>query len=289
MIQLRNAKPGEEAAVAALWGQVFGDGEDFLAGFYEACVPRDRVMVLVEDGALRTILTAPPVRVCCPNGRELKAGYMYALASDPSVRGRGFGRDMMRYGGVCLKNRGADCAVLVPAEPGLFRFFHSLNYLPAFSHIRREVRAENRPPVREGDGIFPVEGAEYNALRRRWLEGRLFVDCTDGMAAFQRGLARACGGDIYRLELPGGDGCAVVECGRDGPVVKELLCAEADTERAVALLCERHPAQRWVFRLPPWYGGEGERVLWGAVRWLYNHPSPWWGEGTDGYLGIALD
>ena len=289
MIELRTAKPEEREAVAALWGQVFGDEADFLAGFYEKCAPYDETMVLAEDGVIGAILTAPVVGVRFPDGRAEKAGYMYALAADPAVRGRGFGRELMRFGAECLKEQGADWAVLVPAEPGLFRFFDRLNYTPAFSHLRREVRAGECSPVSSGDAIASATGAEYNALRRRWLEGRLYVDCPDGMVEFQKNVARESGGDLHRLTLPGGDGCAVVEMGEEGPVIKELLCARRDTERATALLCAAYPAERWTFRLPPWCGGEGERVVWGAVRRLHHRPPFRWPEETEGYLGIALD
>ena len=54
MIELRRARPGEEAAVAALWNRVFGDDATFLADFYRLCVSYDRILVLVEDGVLRS-------------------------------------------------------------------------------------------------------------------------------------------------------------------------------------------------------------------------------------------
>lgn len=289
MVELRKAKAGEEGAVAALWNRVFGDDEAFLREFYRLCIPFDRMLTLTEDGVVRSILCAPDMTLRCPNGKSLNCGYMYALATDPEVRERGFGRDMMRYGEVYLKGRGADCAILVPAEPSLFRFFDSLSYIPAFSHIRREVTWHEVPEVEPGDRLAPAEAAEYNALRRRWLEGRLYADCGDDLVEFQKRLAQAAGGGIYRLELPHGPGCAVVEWDEAVPVVKELLCGEEDLDRALALLCAKHPAERYVLRLPAWSKQPGERVVWGAVRWLYDHPSPWVPDGMDGYLGLAFD
>lgn len=289
MIELRKARAGEEEAVAALWNRVFGDDGTFLKEFYRLCVPFERMLVLTEDGVVRSILCAPDMTLRCPNGKSLKCGYMYALATDPDVRERGFGRDMMRYGEVYLKGREADCAILVPAEPSLFRFFDSLHYVPAFSHIRRELDRTEAAEAAAEDRLVPVEAAEYNALRRHWLEGRLYADCGDGLVTFQKWLAQAAGGDIYRLELPHGPGCAVVEWAEAVPVVKELLCDEKDLDRALALLCAEHPAERYVLRLPAWSGQPGERVLWGAVRWLYDHPSPWVPNGVDGYLGLAYD
>lgn len=288
MIQMRRARPGEEKDVAALWAKVYGDDGGFLEQFYALCAPFEDVMVLEEDGMIRTILTAPRVTVRCPDGSERKAGYMYALASEPAIRNRGFGRDMMRFGVRCLREEGTECAVLVPAEPSLFRFFDGLGYVPAFSHLRREFSPEELPAPRTEDSIAPARPGEYNALRRKWLEGRLYMDCPDAMVAFQQYLSRESGGDIYRLELPGGPGCAAVEVYDGVPVIKELLCKEADISAAAALLAGRHPAERYVLRLPPWSGVAGERVIWGAVLWLGDDPRPQSAE-EDGYLGLALD
>lgn len=289
MIEMRRARPEEKRAVADLWGRVFGDDEAFLKEFYRLCVPYERLLVMVEDGVVHTILCAPEISLHCPNGKSLKAGYMYALATEPELRGRGFGKDMMRYGEVYLKGLGADCAILVPAEPSLFRFFDELGYVPAFSHIRQELLAEDVAAPGEGDRMSPAAPAGYNDIRRGWLEGRLYTDCCDELVEFQQMLSQAAGGDIWRLELPGGIGCAAVELVDGMPVVKELLCAPEDVDRGVALLAKQYPAERYVLRLPPWCGRLGERVTWGAIRWLYDHHSPWCPPGEDGYLGLSFD
>lgn len=289
MIQMRTARAEDAAAVSALWGEVFGDDEAFLRGFFARCAPFEGEWVLEEDGAVQTILTAPRLTVRLPDGAGLSAGYMYALATWPHLRGRGFGRDMMNFGAERLAAEGADCAVLVPAEPSLFRFFDSLDYTPAFSHLRRELAAAELPDPETGDALAPAGAAEYNELRRRWLEGRLYLDCTDDLIAFQRELAEGTCGGLWRLELPGGAGCAVTERDGDTLYVKELLCAEADSPRAAALLAAKTPAKRVVLRLPPWWEGPGERVTWGAVRHLSSRSRKVWPQGEDGWLGIALD
>ena len=53
-------------------------------------------------------------------------------------------------------------------------------------------------------------------------------------------------------------------------MVKELLCAPVDLDRALAQVAAPHPAGRYILRLPAWDKGFGGQVLWGAVRWLSN-------------------
>ena len=231
MVELRKARAGEEKAIAALWGQVFGDDGAFLAEFYRLCVPYDQMLVLAEDSVVRSILCAPEMTMRLPNEKALKCGYMYALATDPEARNQGFGREMMRYGEAHLKNEGADCAILVPAEPSLFRFFDSLDYVPAFSHLRREVPGDQVVPERGAD---PATPGEYNSLRRHWLKGRCYADYGDDLVEFQRYLSQGTGGDLYRLDLPGGAGCAAVELDGETAMVKELLCAPVDLDRGPA-------------------------------------------------------
>ena len=93
MVELRKARAGEEKAIAALWGRVFGDDGAFLAEFYRLCVPYDQMLVLAEDSVVRSILCAPEMTMRLPNEKALKCGYMYALATDPEARNQGFGRE----------------------------------------------------------------------------------------------------------------------------------------------------------------------------------------------------
>jgi GNAT superfamily N-acetyltransferase len=288
MIELHTARAEERAEVCRLWELVFGDDEAFLEKFFQLCAPYEDTFALLEDGGLRSILCAPEMTLCCPNGKTLRSGYMYALATDPAARGKGFGQTTMVYGASCLKNWGADCAILVPAEPSLFRFFEAIQYSTRFFLNLWAFGREDAPAVGAGR-MTPAAPEEYNALRRRWLDGRLYADCSDELVTFQKHLAQSCGGDIWRLELPGGEGCAVVEPAEGAVQVKELLCAEQDIDQAAALLCARYPAERYEFRLPPWTQGRGQRLAWGAVRWLYDRPSPWCPEDADGYLGLAFD
>ena len=72
--------------------------------------------------------------------------------------------------------------------------------------------------------------------------------------------------------------------------LRELLEAYYVEGKTTDQICrERGWSRRYVLRLPPWTPGEGQRVRWGAVRWLYDRASLWWPEGEGAYLGLAFD
>lgn len=284
MIEMRRAREGDWAAVSSLWERVFGDGERTREGFYRLCAPFGESLTLWEEGGLGAMLLPVPLSLRCPNGRALRAVYLYALAVEPALRGQGFGGTIVRYAGELSRQAGADCALLVPAQPSLFGYFETLGYEPAF--FQRVWTPEAESP--SGPAPVPIGPVEYNALRRERLAGRTFGDWGDGPAAFQGELSGASGGGLFRLELPHGPGCAAVELEEGAALVKELLCAPQDLDGAAGALALVFPGRELRVFLPPWQE-RGERRAWGMLQWLYGHPSPWVPRDGSGYFGLAFD
>lgn len=284
MIEMRRAREGDRAAVSSLWARVFGDGAQTQEGFYRLCAPFGETLTLWAEGGLGAMLLPVPAALRCPNGRALRSVYLYALAVEPALRGQGFGGAVMRYAAELSRQAGADCTLLVPAQPSLFGYFEGLGYEPAF--FRRVWTPEAENP--SGPAPVPVSPGEYGALRRGWLAGRTFGDWGDGPLAFQGELSRASGGGLLRLELPHGPGCAAVELEAGAALVKELLCAPEDLDGAAGVLTLAFPGRVLRVSLPPWHG-RGERRAWGMLQWLYGHPSPWVPRDGNGYFGLAFD
>lgn len=277
MIQIHRARPDELAAAQALWTQAFGDGPGFQREFYRLCAPAGP-LVLTEDGALRSMLALPELALVLADGRRLRAGYVYALATHPGCRGQGYAPMLLTAAAGLARSRGLDCLLTVPEPPGLFPFYKRNGFRPAF--YRREIAAQPAPAPAE-----QVSPAEYAALREKLLAGTAHTAYTEPQLTFQQALCPHPGSGLYRLGLERGPGCAAVENRPDGPVVKELLCAPGDAEAGAAACAALCGASAKV-RVP---AGPGEGEPFAAVRWLEGTPASIRDGVTGGFLGLAFD
>ena len=191
-----------------------------------------------------------------------------------------------------LAERGADCVTTVPAEPSLFKFFGTVGFAPCFSTRKLELLKSMLQPAAEGDRAEPVEPGEYNAIRRRLLEGAPAVDYPEELIRYQQGMGRLSGGGLYRLSVDGAEGCAAAEY-TDGESVlfKELLLSPDKMGRGLAALERVLPGARCYVRTPAlWDGMKGSYLQpFGMIKWYSAEKRALWGEGTHGYMGLGFD
>ena len=201
MLELHQAHLEELIPAEALWSQVFGDDAAFQRDFY-ALTDLSGPLVLTEDGQVQAMLGLPEVTLTFPDGWSVKGGYVYALATRPEARGRGYAGLLLRYACEILRKRQADCILTVPAQPSLFSFFAKNGFAPAFYHRRVEAR----PAAAPARSISPEE---YDALRESLLTGTTHVVQAPGQMEFQRRLCPHPGSGLY-----GCQGAAVPSPGR---------------------------------------------------------------------------
>ena len=275
MIGIRRARGWEMEAASSLWAETFGDGPAFQEEFYRRCAP-EGPLVLTEDGALCSMLALPELALVLADGRRLRAGYVYAVATRPDRRGRGYAAMLLETAAGLARGRGFDCLLTVPAQPSLFGFYAGCGFRAGFP-CRQEVFSPAAAQAK------PVSPEEYAALREGLLAGTAHTAYTSGQLAFQAGLCPHPGSGLYRMELAHGPGCAAVENWPVAPAVKELLCAPEDVGQggaACAALCGR-PVQA---RFP---GLDGQPFA--AIRWLEGTPPSIRDMAADGWLGLAFD
>mgnify|MGYP002544266180 FL=1 len=292
MIEIRPSRPGEEERQRELWRTAFGDEEEVIDCFYQCCYRSEDMLVLAEDGRICTMLALLPMELVAPAGQSASAWYVYALATDPDQRKKGFGRQLLHYADFYLRERLADCLTVVPAEPSLHRYFSTVGFQPCFATRKLELLPAMISPANRADALEQTGAAVYNRIREAQLEGGSRVRYSDDLIEYQKGLAELSGAGLYQISVEGETGCAAVEyVDRDSVLCKELLISPAHMERAVALIAARHPARRYHVRTPAcWEGLPGGYLQpFGMVKWYNRDKEALWAACTHSYMGLGFD
>lgn len=292
MYEMRMSRADEVARQKEIWKLAFHDDDSYIDFYYDNYYKPERVFVLEEDGEIRTMLATFPVRLYLPDGTYAVAAYFYALGTDPKDRKKGYGRKLFAFFEEYLQTTGVDCAVLVPAEASLFRYFDTIGYEKSFSHRKMEISRKMLAPVPENGTIRVATPNRYNRIRDNLLKGAYYLAYPDDMIRHQQGISRMDGGDIYEVEVDGVSGVIAAEyLAPDNVIIKELLIPGDKMTGAVALLSQVMPAARYFVRFPTFIEGPpGSYVqAFGVVKWFNAELEQKWGRDTHGYLGLAFD
>lgn len=291
MTELRCSRPEETPRLKELWKLAFGDEDACIDFFFTGGYHPENMLVLLEDGVIVTMLYLMPLTLKGPH-ITASAHYVYALATHPSARQKGYGRQLLAYADQQLHQLGDDCITVVPAQPSLHKFFSTVGFSECFATRLEEVPAALVPDAAPGAELTPLTPQDYNALRRTLLEGNYYVDYDDCLIIYQAGLSRMSGAGLYRLELEGETGCAAVEyADEDTVVIKELLLSDRLLPQAVAQLARRLRARHYHVRTPAFRPGlVGSYIQpFGMIKWYNPEKASGWLREPLSYMGLGFD
>ena len=292
MIELRSSRREEVPRLKEIWKLAFGDSDESVDLFFQTYYDPERMLLLCEDGAPMTMLAMLRMDFSNAEGVHSSMSYVYALATHPDARSKGYGRQLLNYADDWARERGCDCICTKPAEAGLFRYFASVGFHECFATRVAELLRQNVPALGERDELRPARPAEYNRLRCASLTGIPHLACADDLVTYQKELSVQERGDIYTLLVDGAAGCAAAEyVDRDTVLVKELIIDPREMPGAVALLAKELPALRYEIRTPaPWTGLKGSYIQpFAMVKWYDKEKESALGGVTNCYMGLAFD
>ena len=248
---IREYRPGDRAALTALWRQVFGDPEEVVAAFFDA-LPRMGIGAVAEaEGRpVGAAYVLDALAVVDAAGRERRCGYLYAVAVDPEHRHQGLGAKLSQEAASLSLSRGTTFICTLPAEPSLYAWYEEILGLGCALHRKRYTVIAR--PVWPAERLCP---GDYLARREALLAGVPHLRPAPAVMDFAGQFYALFGGGLYAC---GGGLCAVyVDDGR--ALIRELIApAGVAAADVAAALCAALGCQTGQYILPD---NEGEPYL----------------------------
>lgn len=259
MDEIRLARRGEIPRQKEIWKICFGDHDDYINFYYNQRYKENETVVLLHEGQISAMLTMIPVRTVTPDHRSFNSAMIYAVATDPQYRNRGFASRILDYSSRYLGARETHMTILVPADRHLFDFYRRQGYREGFYLREAWLTREQINSWPDGSSckctVWPVSPGEYNRRRNQLLKGRLHVAYADDDIAYQKKLSVQTGADVYAIDIDETQGCAVIErLAEDKVLFKEILLPREFIGTGIKALVQLLEAWEYIVRTPAYLG-----------------------------------
>ena len=257
--------------LADLWWQAFGAPQRVPRYFLNNCFsPRDCLVYRVGDEIAAAVYLLPASVLA--GGGTLQAHYIFAAATLPRFRSRGYMSSLLAYAAIAGADRGDRFSVVLPAGEGLYRFYGKLGYTLFFKARYLTVapgrlRAVSGPAV---PGRVLPDFRCLNALRARCLAGcGGSVLWSDRMFHFAAGMNAVYGDTLVCASSGGESAYALCRVEENVCTVLETMVGGRTFPLLAGAVLRQAPAGEYRFRLPAQAGpfaGEGETRPFGMIR-----------------------
>lgn len=162
--------------IMEIWKESFGDTREEIAEFFRCLAGCVRVLLYEgedreENGMILGQLCLIPVKLRY-HGKEIRAEYIYAVATKTKARGRGVCTGLLNAAVSLIREEGS-CAVLVPADDALAVFYEKRGFRSCFHEQIMQITAFAQEPqtAEASDTVsppvfVPVTAAAYIEQRR---------------------------------------------------------------------------------------------------------------------------
>ena len=293
MLLTRPSVPGDIPAQRRLWKLAFGDDEAYIDNFYRTYYRPERVLVLEEDGLVRSMTAWFDTTFVVPGKGSYRAAYLYAVATHPDCRGRGLAARLLADADDYFRSLDIPAVTTVPAQPSLHNFFGANGFGECFRHFEGGLSPCELPPASEPVTLQSASPRAYGAVREELLAQTPHIAYPEDALAYQAGCCALGRGGLFVGDTAAGPVCLCAEEAGNGLVIlKELLGNPAACRLSLPDLPRVAPAQRWLVRTPrPQRESPENQSLgqFGMLKWLSPALKEGWDWSSTGYLGLAFD
>ena len=228
-MEIRLTRNEDIPQLKKMWRAVFDSNGTFTELFFKYRYETCEGIGMFEGKELLSVLYLLPCTLKTEE-KEYSMSYIFAVATFPEYRGRGYCSEVMRFAHEYLKEKGVDCASLVPAEGDLFNFYAALDYKKAFYisldtyHVLKSKKlAAKKVPL-----------ASQKAIREEYMAS------SDGYLSWDENALSFCqkdnnyGGSGEVISFPSlGRNYAVCSLGENSVLIKEIACDKGNKKRLV--------------------------------------------------------
>ena len=128
-MRTRKTTPADIPALKAIWDEAFAeDSAQDIDEFFETLYPNATGFCAEDEtGCVCAMLFALPQTIV-KGEKQLKAAYLYAVATKKACRGKGYCRAVMAYAEKELRKRYVEALLLSPATQDLADFYARLGF-----------------------------------------------------------------------------------------------------------------------------------------------------------------
>lgn len=140
---IRLATNSDTDRLKRIWRVCFGDPEPYIDFFFHNAYEPEKTVVYEVEGQVCSMFFLLDSTVWI-DGNEYQASYLYAAATLPEYRSRGFMGQMIQYAADFCRSIGKEFIVLVPAEQSLFGYYSRFGFQTYFYDAIETWTAANR-------------------------------------------------------------------------------------------------------------------------------------------------
>jgi len=295
-IYTRHPRFEELSALRHIWETVFGSGADTF--FYHYFDPEFCIVESLGDESVVTAENAPlaagyliPAGKLKIGSKSISCAMVFAVATLPEHRGKGYGKDVMRELVRTAREKGYPAVVLCPADDGLFQYYTENSDFKEFFYVsERKLKKPDTSTSSPQTKLTEITPDEYHELRKAFLVSTPHIDPEPDAFNYQELMCREYGGGLFKAESSGDISCAVVEQQPDGTIwIKELLSASKHEDGIIQAVMELFPSEEYIIRTPVDKGDSSTTKRFGMLSLTDEYTSFFPAHGVAPWYGLAFD
>lgn len=246
MSEIRRADKADIPAMTEIWIDSFGDSGEYVGRFMDERLPSSAALVLSDEGTVMSQLFLLPGEMSVSEKRQ-PALYLYAAATRPDGRGRGYMSLLIEAAKDYAEKNGFAYIALVPGEDGLYDYYSRFGFYEAFGYrLLRKSRSGLQKAAGARSEKLTMTSASMTAVRNKCLSGADAFIWDENAVSFAVSQHSLGGGLVLCTQ----DAWALLHEENGTAKVTELCAGEKGFGEVAAALLDDTDAEYFEFRVP---------------------------------------